>query len=276
MLFLVASPIGHLADISLRALDTLRSSDAILCEDTRHSTRLLQHYSIEKPLISYHKFNEAEREAEILQRLRAGQQLSLLSDAGTPGIADPGERLVARCIQEGLQVTAIPGPCAVIQALLCSGLTTERFQFLGFVPKKNHERELFFQGALQYPGTSICYESPKRLCTSLHCIQELDAERTLVVARELTKTFETYHRGTAQDLLAFWATEKPRGECVLLINALHPREAKPERSLKEEVEHVQEQQGLTRKEAIHFVAQLRGLPKRAVYQAVHKEKENSC
>lgn len=274
VLYLVSTPIGNLSDISMRALESLRNSSLILCEDTRHSKKLLFHHGItEKTLLSYHKFNEAQRLPEILEALRQGDTVSLISDAGTPGIADPGERLIAACIEADLPFTSIPGPCALIQALVGSGLPTAPFQFLGFVPKKKSERQTFFQRSLQYPGTSLCYESPVRLCDSLRCLETLDNERQLVVARELTKKFENYHRGTASELLSLWKEHPPKGECVLLIDALRSKEETSTLSLDEEVELVQERDQLSRSDAIAFVARLRGLPKRVVYQAVHKAKQ---
>lgn len=217
MLYLVATPIGNLADLSYRAVETLRSVDAILCEDTRHSRRLLNHYEIDKPLRSYHKFNLKQREEQILDQLTEGKKLALISDAGTPGISDPGSDIVAACVERGLPVTQIPGPCALISALTLSGLNTERFQFLGFLPKKSGQRERLLQEGLDYPGTTIFYESPHRILKTLKQLQEIEPEAHVVILRELTKKFEERLAGNAAELLSHWSERKPKGEFVLLL-----------------------------------------------------------
>ena len=268
MLFLIASPIGNLADITFRAVETLKSCDYILCEDTRHSAILLNHYNIHKPLKSYHKFNESFRAESIITDLESGKIICLLSDAGTPGISDPGADLVKLCIEHNLQVTALPGPCAAIQALCCSGLPTDRFQFLGFLPRKESDLKRDLQQILDYPGTTICYESPHRLQNVLTMIQTMQPERLLVVGRELTKKFEEIVRGTPSTLIEHWKTKTLKGEIVLLIS---PNEKGLHQdwlalTVEEHVESVQQTYGLTRKEAIKLVAELRGVPKRQIYQ----------
>lgn len=267
MLTLVATPIGNLGDISLRAIEALGEAELILCEDTRHSRPLLQKHGIDCPLKSYHMFNEAESIPRLVEEMLAGKRMALISDAGTPGISDPGERLVQACIDAGVPVTAVPGPCALVHALICSGLDSSRFQFLGFVPKKASERNNALKDALHYPGTSIFYESPRRLLSTISAIGELDAQRQVVVARELTKAFETFHRGTPEELLAQWADSDPRGECVLLV-AGGSRDDWSDLSLEDHVSQM-EGSGLSRSDAIKEVAKMRGLPKRQVYQAVH-------
>lgn len=269
MLYLVATPIGNLGDITLRALDVLRSSRYILCEDTRHSKTLLLHYDIHKPLKSYHQFNEAAREQELLDDLRNGQQIALISDAGTPGIADPGERIVRRCVEEGLAVTAIPGSCACVAGLTISGLSTEMFQFVGFPPRKATERRSWWLRVLLYPGTTACYEAPHRLLEVLEELQALAPKRRLVAARELTKKFEEIQRGTATELLARWTEQPPRGEFVLLISGAEQTAGEQEGESLSPEEHVlqaQKQYGLSRKEAIKWVAELRAIPKRDLYK----------
>lgn len=266
MLYLIATPIGNLTDITFRAVSTLQSCDYILCEDTRHSQILLQHYNIHKPLKSYHKFNEASQSDSILADLEEGKNIALISDAGTPGISDPGEDLVKKCIEKGLTVTAIPGPCAAVQALSCSGLSTERFQFWGFMPRKEGEIRRALQEILTYKGTTICYESPHRLVEMLEFIHQMDPERPIVVARELTKKFEEIIRGKSMDLIEYWKTNPLKGEIVLLISGakddfMHWENLPP----LEHVQHLQDTFGLTKTESIKIAAELRGVPKRQLY-----------
>ncbi len=267
MLFLIATPIGNLADLSQRALETLRSSDLILCEDTRHSQILLRHYGIEKPLLSFHQFNEKEREERVLSKLRENLNVALLSDAGTPLISDPGLWLVQACIRESLPFSIIPGPCSPIQALALSGFETERFQFIGFLPRDVGPLKAKLLAALFYRGTTIAFESPQRLIASLETIEKICPERELAVARELTKTYEECRRGTASDLLAHFREHAPRGEIVLLM-----REGKPpeeELGVVEMVGILQELHGLSSKEAIKAAAKLKDLPKSEVYRQIH-------
>lgn len=270
MLYLVATPIGNLGDITYRAVETLKSCDYILCEDTRHSLPLLKRYDIQKPLRSLHKFNEAAREKEVLDDLREGKIIGLISDAGTPGIADPGSRMVLKCVEEGLPVQSLPGSCAAIVALTASGLDTERFQFIGFLPKKQGELIKALAKALAYSGTTICYESPHRVEDTLKELEAMAPERKVVIARELTKKFEEFLRGTARDLLDHLAKlEGVKGEITLLI-AGGGTEGEIELTLEEEVAKM-EQLGLSRQEAIKEAARNRGLPKREVYNALLKK-----
>lgn len=275
MLSLVATPIGNLADITLRALETLKACDYILCEDTRHSLILLQHYQIKKPLKSYHKFNESSQAEAILKDLASGLHICLISDAGTPGISDPGAALVKACVDNQIPVMANPGPCAAIQALSCSGLPTDRFQFWGFLAKKENELKHQLQSILAYPGTTICYESPHRLLNVLELIQTLQPDRLLVVARELTKKFEEWFRGNAAQHLEHWNEGVLKGEIVLLISPAAEQQHQdwsawtPE----EHVQWIEETYSLTRKEAIKLAAELRGVPKRQIYQRIHQEDE---
>jgi 16S rRNA (cytidine1402-2'-O)-methyltransferase len=217
MLFLIATPIGNLGDLSFRAIETLKRCDYLLCEDTRHTRHLLDHYQLKLPLRSFHLFNEASKEERIIADLKQGRIIALLSDAGTPGISDPGERLVKRCCLEEITVVPIPGACALITALSASGLPTQRFQFLGFLPRKRGKLISLLKELLEYPGTTLCYESPYRLKETLKRVAELDPERECVVARELTKKFETFHRGSATSLYDHFSQTKPKGEIVLLI-----------------------------------------------------------
>lgn len=274
MLYLVATPIGNLSDITFRAIEILKSVDYILCEDTRHSAHLLKHYEISKPLVSYHSFSEAKKLAEILDTLREGKQVALISDAGTPGISDPGTMLVQACVKEGITVMAIPGPCAAIAAISTSGLDTEAFQFIGFLPKKSMELTRKLKQILAYPGTTVCYESPYRLLDVLQVLLTLDPTRQIVVGRELTKKFEEMIRGSAAELMAHWDEKAVKGEIVLLIagdNNSTKAQDWEEMSVEEHVASMQETFGMSRKEAIVAVAKLRGTPKSQVYKAVHKE-----
>jgi 16S rRNA (cytidine1402-2'-O)-methyltransferase len=272
MLYLVATPIGNLADITFRAIDTLKAVDYILCEDTRHSLHLLRTYEIHKPLKSFHKFNEASKEDSIIQDLTSGMNIALISDAGTPGISDPGSRLVACCIANGIQVVAIPGPCAAIQAISCSGFSTDRFQFLGFLPKKAGELKNAIIDLLAYPGTTICYESPHRLIALLELFATLAPKRKLGIARELTKKFEECQRGTAQELLDLWKEKEPRGEMVLLIEGNFQEEGGGKDwekwSPEEHVQWLQATYQLSKQEAIKMAAAIRGVPKRQIYSSL--------
>lgn len=217
MLYLIATPIGNLSDFSFRAIQAIQSCDYLLCEDTRHSLKLLSHYELAKPLKSYHSFNEAGREKQILTDLKDGKTIGLLSDAGTPGIADPGMRLVKRCREEEIPITAIPGACAAIVALTLSGFPTHKFQFIGFLPVKKGQRQRVLSESLLYPGTTVAYESPHRILSTLEILQTIAPEHGIAIARELTKKFEEVIRGTPSILLERWENASPKGEFVLLI-----------------------------------------------------------
>jgi 16S rRNA (cytidine1402-2'-O)-methyltransferase len=268
MLYLIATPIGNLTDITFRAIETLKNCDYILCEDTRHSQVLLKRYEIRKPLKSFHQFCEASKEDLVVADLRAGKQIALITDAGTPGISDPGSRLVKRCRRENLHVFSLPGPCAAIAALSSSGLEADRFQFLGFLPRKAGELKRTLAGALEYPGTTVCYESPKRVEKALRLLNELDPERILVIARELTKKFEEFCQGTAEELLARYASRPPKGEIVLLISASATNNKWKQLTPKEHVLLLQETYHLSKKEAIKMAGDLRGVSKREIYNQV--------
>ena len=217
MLYVVATPIGNLGDITLRALDVLKSVDLIAAEDTRHSGMLLKHFGIKKRLISYHEHNEARRTAELVERLTQGENVALITDAGTPGISDPGLRLVRECIQGELLFTVIPGPSSILTALLGSGFSTEKFSFRGFLPVKSGQRERELRAAAECDETTIFFESPYRLTKTLAVCADLMPDRKLCVARELTKKFEEFRRGTASELLAHYEAHPPKGEIVLVI-----------------------------------------------------------
>lgn len=272
MLYLVATPIGNLKDISQRALDTLQACEYILCEDTRHTLPLLTHYAIQKSLKSFHKFNESQKEDVIIADLLAGKELALVSDAGTPGISDPGTKLVQRCRTEGIAVTAIPGPCAAIMALSISGFDTVRFQFIGFLPRKAGELRHMLQNVLQYPSTTVCYESPHRLLAVLEALHELVPTRQVAVGRELTKKFEEVSRGTSEELLNQWKDKEIKGEIVLLIAGDEQRSSHQWETLtpEEHVAFLESTYRLSQYDAIKMAAEMRGVPKRTVYAKIHK------
>jgi 16S rRNA (cytidine1402-2'-O)-methyltransferase len=275
VLYLVATPIGNLGDITFRAIETLKSCDYILCEDTRHSVQLLSHFEIRKPLKSFHKFNESEKEDQIIQHLKSGQKIAVISDAGTPGISDPGSQLVQRCVNEGIEVIAIPGACAAITALTTSGFNTERFQFFGFLPKKSSELKSVLRDLLTYSGTTICYESPHRLLSLLEILQELAPSRKMAVARELTKKFEEICRGTPAELAEKWKDREVKGEIVFLISGEDNSKIHDWEKLTpaEHVAMLEETYQISRNEAIKLAAATRGVPKRHVYNTLHADQE---
>ena len=217
MLTLVPSPVGNLEDITLRALRLLREADLIAAEDTRHASILLKHHGISRPLLSLHEHNEAQRSGEIAQRLAAGENIALLTDAGMPGISDPGYRMVRACLERGLEFTVLPGPSSVLPALVGSGLPLHEFYFGGFLPVKSGRRKAALEAALARGETSIFFESPHRIARSLAVLAELAPERPVCVARELSKKFEEYWRGSAAELSARAEKQPPRGEICLLI-----------------------------------------------------------
>ncbi len=218
-LYLVATPIGNLEDLTLRALRTLKECDVVAAEDTRRTGQLLRHFGISKPLLSYFRFNEARRSEEILARLQRGEKGALVSDAGSPGISDPGERVVRAAIEAGLRVEAVPGPCAAVAALTASGLPTHEFHFIGFLPHKSGQRRRVLETLRDVPGTLVVYESPHRVERLLSELVEIFQLRPVVLARELTKKFEEYLRGTPAGLLAMVRQRSIKGEFVVLVGA---------------------------------------------------------
>lgn len=275
MLYLVSTPIGNLKDITYRAIEVLQSCDYILCEDTRHSLPLLTHYHIRKPLKSYHQFNESESEKAILEDLSQGKTLCLISDAGTPGISDPGSRLVASCLLQGYKVIPIPGACAAIAALSSSGLNTDLFQFVGFLPRKNQELRSSLQSILQYKGTTICYESPQRLLKTLEALQNLAPDRNLVILRELTKKFEERLSGTVFDVLIKCQNNPPKGEIVLLIEGEFKSTIDwSHLSPIEHVDYLEKTYSLPKREAIKMAAELRQVSKRSIYNLFNKKEDS--
>lgn len=217
MLFVVSTPIGNLEDITFRAVATLREVDLVAAEDTRHAQILLNHYQIRKPLVSFHEHNEARRTQELAAKLARGERIALLTDAGMPSISDPGYRLVSACRQQGIPVTVLPGPSAVLTALVGSGLPTDSFYFGGFIPVKSGQRHSELERAIARDVTSVYFESPHRLTRSLEVLTRLAPDRLVCVARELTKRFEEFNVRAPGSLLEHYAAHPPRGEITLVI-----------------------------------------------------------
>jgi 16S rRNA (cytidine1402-2'-O)-methyltransferase len=218
MLYVVGTPIGNLDDITLRALEVLKGVDLIAAEDTRHSGNLLRHFQIRKPLVSYHEHNEAMRTAELVERLAAGENIALITDAGMHGVSDPGARLIRACNERGLPFTVVPGPSAVLTALVGSGFPTERFCYRGFLPPKSGGRERELRAAAERDETTVLFESPHKVLKTLAACAQIMPERQLCIARELTKKFEEFRRGTAAELLAHYEAHPPKGEITLVIS----------------------------------------------------------
>ena len=218
MLYVVATPIGNLGDITLRAIETLKSVDVVAAEDTRRSGMLLKHLEIKKPFISYHEHNEATRTTELVERLARGENVALITDAGTPALSDPGLRLIRECIKREVPFTIIPGPSSILTALLGSGFSTHKFSFRGFLPVRSGQRERELRAAAESEATVIFFESPYRLTKTLAACVDIMSDRQLCVARELTKKFEEFRSGTANELLAHYQLHPPKGEIVLVIS----------------------------------------------------------
>ncbi len=273
-LYLVATPIGNLEDITLRALRVLKEADLIACEDTRHTRRLLDHYGIDKPAISYHEHNERERAEELLKRLARGERIALVTDAGTPGISDPAYRVVTAAIEKGIEVIPIPGPTALIAALVASGLPTDAFLFIGFLPARRQARRKKLEELRAVCETLVIYEAPHRIRETLAVAREVLGERRAVLARELTKLHEQFIRGTLSEISSQLQAQEPRGEMVLVIAGSSDDNLAAEESagLSGEVERLMLEAGLSRNEALKQVARLRRVSKRVVYQLMLEEK----
>ncbi len=265
-LYVVATPIGNLEDITLRALRVLRDAALIACEDTRQTRKLLDHYGIRTPTISYHEHNEAARASELLEKLLAGTSIALVSDAGTPLVSDPGYRLVTKAVESGIRVEPVPGPSAVLAALAASGLPTDSFHFAGFLPPRASQRRKALARLKDEAATLVFYEAPHRVRETLEDIEAVLGPRPVVVARELTKVHEDFRRGTAAELRS--AHIPLKGEFTLLVGrASGPAAAAGEMPVSEAVErHIRS--GMTRMEAMKAVARERGLSKRDVYREV--------
>lgn len=276
-LYLCATPIGNLEDITYRVLRILKEVDLIAAEDTRNSIRLLNHFDIHTPMTSYHEYNKIEKAHVLIRKLEEGQNIALITDAGTPGISDPGEDLVRMCMDVGIEVSSIPGPAACITALTMSGLPTRRFAFEAFLPADKKERKEVLKELEEETRTIILYEAPHRLKKTLQELSEALGDRKMTLCRELTKKHETAFKSTISQILSFYETEEPRGECVLVIEGKSRKEKKEESieewmkmSLEEHMKYY-EDQGLTQKDAMKQVAKDRGVGKRDIYQQLMKK-----
>jgi 16S rRNA (cytidine1402-2'-O)-methyltransferase len=272
-LYLVATPIGNLEDITLRALRILKEADQVACEDTRHTQKLLNHYSIQKALVSYHEHNEMTRAPELVLAMEQGAQIALVSDAGMPLVSDPGYRLVTLALRHHLPVVPIPGPSALLAALSASGLPNEEFLFAGFLPARTGERHRALERLRIEDRTIIFYEAPHRIEETLAAAYEVLGNRPACIAREVTKLHEEFRRGTLSELRASLSEKPARGEITLLIGAVPPEDRAAQRdtsqSLAERVDELIRQAKLDRKEALKLAAKERGITKRAAYQELH-------
>ena len=272
-LYLVATPIGNLEDITLRALRILKEADQVACEDTRHTQKLLNHYSIQKALVSYHEHNEMTRAPELVLAMEQGAQIALVSDAGMPLVSDPGYRLVTLALRHHLPVVPIPGPSALLAALSASGLPNEEFLFAGFLPARTGERHRALERLRIEDRTIIFYEAPHRIEETLAAAYEVLGNRPACIAREVTKLHEEFRRGTLSELRASLSEKPARGEITLLIGAVPPEDRAAQhdtsQSLAERVDELIRQAKLDRKEALKLAAKERGITKRAAYQELH-------
>ena len=275
-LFLCATPIGNLQDMTPRVTETLRTVDVIAAEDTRNSIRLLNHFDIHTPMTSYHEYNKVEKARQLVGQLLTGQNIALITDAGTPAISDPGEVLVKMCYESGIPVTSLPGPAACITALTLSGLSTRRFCFEGFLPAEKKERKAVLEELANESRTMIVYEAPHHLVKTLEELYAVLGDRRITLCRELTKKFETVMPTTFEKALEFYRTEEPRGEYVLVLEGKSPEAKRREEmaawadmSVEEHMAYY-ESQGMDNKSAMKQVARDRGLGKRDIYAMLHK------
>lgn len=266
-LYVVGTPIGNLDDITYRALQTLKSVDAIAAEDTRHTGKLLHHFQISTPQISYHQHNIQQRTPELIRRLQTGQSLALVTDAGMPGISDPGCELIHSCVNAGITVVPIPGPVAAIAALVASGLPTDRFCIEGFIPAKGKERRDRLTTIEAESRTIVFYESPHRLLKTLQDLHQCcDPSRTIVIARELTKRFETFWRGTVEEAIAFVQSQAPRGEYTLVLAGKARQQSDLSDKALLALLHAKIETGVSPSQASRDIAKEYGLSRRKLYQ----------
>ncbi|MGA2955232.1 MAG: 16S rRNA (cytidine(1402)-2'-O)-methyltransferase [Thermodesulfobacteriota bacterium] len=273
VLYVVSTPIGNLEDITLRALRVLKEVDLIAAEDTRRTRQLLTHYGIHKPLISYHEFNRRLREESLLNELREGKNIALVTDAGTPGISDPGEELVKRVIQESIPLIPIPGPAALIAALSVSGLPTESFLFHGFLPSKASARQKLLRSLAESTETLVFYESPRRLRSFLGDAVEFLGDRQVVVAREMTKVYEEIYRGTITEVLDQLGEQEVKGEVTIILEGGKPQKKVELSAVLEALKYYSQELGLSRKESVSRVSEELGVSRREVYQESLKIRE---
>ena len=279
-LYLVGTPIGNLEDITLRALRILKEADQIACEDTRHTQKLLTHYDIHKPLVSYHEHNEVTRAPELVAELEQGAKIALVSDAGMPLVSDPGHRLVTLCLQHHIPVVPIPGPSALLASLSASGLPTEEFLFVGFLPARSGERRRALERLRIEDRTIILYEAPHRVAECVADAREVLGNRSACIAREVTKLHEEFRRGKLSELSASLAERPARGEITLLIGPEAPADARTQanstQSLADRVEELIRQAKLDRKEALKLAAKERGLTRHAAYDEIVSSRDDEA
>ena len=271
-LYLCATPIGNLEDMTYRVVRTLGEVDLIAAEVTRNSIKLLNHFEIKSPMTSYHEYNKIEKGRKLVEKLQEGLNIALITDAGTPGISDPGEELVIMCYEAGIEVTSLPGAAACITALTLSGLSTRRFAFEAFLPTDKKEKQSILKELEKETRTIILYEAPHRLVRTLQELLEILGNRKVTVCRELTKKHETAFATTLEEAYSYYESNEPKGECVLVIEGKSRQELKQEEVAKWEEMRIEEhmdyylQQGIDKKEAMKMVAKDRGITKREVYQ----------
>jgi len=274
-LYLVATPIGNLEDITLRALRILREADIIACEDTRHTGRLLVHYGINgKKLVSYHEHNERQRARELIEHLEAGKSVAIVTDAGSPGIADPAFRIVTAAVEKGVAIVPIPGAAALVAALTSSGAPTDSFYFGGFLPARSQARRARLLSVKDIPSTLLFYETPHRITGALRDIHEVLGNRKLVIARELTKLHEEFLRGRVQDLEEIVSSSTPRGEMTLVIEGAGKDNLEEVQtgSIAEQIERLLENRSLTRNDALKIAARSRGISRKEAYELLLAER----
>ena len=277
ILYLTATPIGNLEDMTARAIRILKEVDLIAAEDTINSRKLLNYFEIKTPMTSYHEYNKFDKGEYLIKELISGKNIALITDAGTPGISDPGEELVKMCIRDGITVCPIPGACAGINALIVSGLSTRRFVFEGFLPSDKKEKTQVLENLKTENRTMVLYEAPHRLIKTLNELYEVLGERNITICRELTKKHETVNQTSFFQAIEQYQKEPPRGECVIVIEGISFQQAKIEKqkewqtmSIQEHVEYYLSQ-GLEEKEAMKKAAKDRGVSKRDIYRAIHNE-----
>ncbi len=278
-LFLCATPIGNLEDITFRVIRTLKEADLIAAEDTRHSIKLLNHFEINTPMTSYHEFNKIDKGRYLIEQLKAGLNIALITDAGTPGISDPGEELVKMAYEAGIEVTSLPGPAACITALTLSGLSTRRFVFEAFLPSDKKEKQIILKELQNETRTILIYEAPHRLVKTLKELEEVLGERKITLVRELTKKYETAFRTTFSEAITYYSQQEPKGECVIVIEGksyeVIEQEGREQWMSLSVLEHMEVYlgKGMDKKEAMKAVSADRGVSKRDIYQMLLEMKE---
>jgi len=274
MLYICATPIGNLSDITPRVIDTLKEVDLIAAEDTRNSIKLLNHFEIKTPMTSYHEFNKYDKADELVSKMQAGKDIAIITDAGTPAISDPGEILVAKCHEAGIPVTSLPGACACITALTLSGLSTRRFAFEAFLPSDKKERKEILTELENETRTIIIYEAPHHLLNTLKELSDALGNRKITLCKELTKKFENINRTTIESAISYYTDNDPKGEFVLVIEGKDRDEIKKEKQASFEEMTVEDHmdlylsQGIEKKEAMKLVAKDRGVSKRDIYNSL--------